>query len=78
MIRCKCNSTESTHIKSSFKFDDKVEIKPLKVEGRVSSFWLKRENCLFIEVRYFMNNELKTDYFFEDELEVIKEKKTGF
>ena len=77
MIRCKCNSTESIHIRSSFKFDDKVKIRPLNVEGRISSFWLKWENCLLIEVRYFINNELKTDYFFEEELEVVKETKTG-
>lgn len=79
MIKCKCNSTESIHIKSSFKFDEKVKIKPLKVEGKVLSFWLKWENCLLIEVRYFMNDELKTDYFFEDELEILKEEiRTGF
>lgn len=71
--------SKGINIKSSFNFDDKVKIKPLKVEGRVSSFWLKWENCLLIEVRYYMNNELKTDYFFDDELEILKEEtKTGF
>ena len=44
----------------------------------ILSFWLKEENYLMVEVRYFINNEKKIDYFFEDELEVIKEKKTGF
>lgn len=71
--------SKGINIKSSFNFDDKVKIKSLKVEGRVSSFWLKWENCLLIEVRYYMNNELKTDYFFDDELEILKEEtKTGF
>ena len=78
MQKLKCDSKTRTHITSSFRFNDKVEIKPLKVEGRVVSFWLKEENYLMVEVRYFINNEKKIDYFFEDELEVIKEKKTGF
>ena len=65
-------------IESNFNFDDKVKIKPLNVEGRISSFCLKWENYLLIEVRYFINNELKKNYFFEEELEVVKEIKTGF
>lgn len=78
MQKCKCDARTATHIKSSFRFNDRVEILPLKVEGRVVSFWLKEENYLMVEVRYFINNEKKIEYFFEDELEVIKEKKTGF
>ena len=78
MKTCKCATNESIHIKSSFKFNDRVEILPLNVEGRVVSFWLKGESYLMVEVRYFINNEKKIEYFFEDELEVIKEKKTGF
>lgn len=78
MKTCKGGPETSTHIKSNFKFDDKVEIKPLDIEGRVISFWYRREDWLVLEVRYFINNEVKTDYFYEEELEVIKEKKTGF
>ena len=67
-----------TTIKSNFNFDDRVKILPLEVEGRVTSIWLKEKDCIMIEVRYFINNEKKIEYFFEDELEVVKEQKTGF
>ena len=33
---------------------------------------------LQIEIRYFINNEKKTEYFIESELEKIKENKIGF
>lgn len=66
------------NIKSDFNFDDKVKILPLEVEGRVTSFWAKEKDYSMIEVRYFINNEKKIEYFYEDELEVIKEQKTGF
>ena len=65
-------------IESNFNFDDKVKIKPLNVEGKIASFWLRRSDWLLVEVRYFINNDMKTEYFFEDELEVVKEQKTGF
>ena len=65
-------------IKSNFEFDEKVRIKPLKIEGTIESFWLKKGFDLKIEVRYFLNNEIKHDYFYGDELEVVKEVKTGF
>lgn len=66
------------NIKSNFNFNDKVKILPLEVEGRITSFWAKEESYNMIEVRYFVNNEKKIEYFFEDELEIIKEQKTGF
>lgn len=66
------------NIKSNFNFDDRVKILPLEVKGRVISFWAKEKDCSIIEVRYFINNEKKIDYFYEDELEVIKEQRTGF
>lgn len=56
---------------SELDFDDIVRIKPLKVEGRVISFWLRRDNWFLVEVRYFMNNKLESDYFYKDELEKI-------
>ena len=67
-----------TNIKSKFKIDDKVEIKPLKVEGRVVSLWLKHPDVLLVEVRHFINNEKKFEYFYEEELEITKEKEVGF
>lgn len=65
-------------IESDFDFNEKVRIKPLEVEGTTESFWLNKARELMIEVRYFLNNEIKKDYFYCDELEVIKEVKAGF
>ena len=65
-------------IESAFDFNEKVKIKPLEVEGTIESFWLRKAYELMIEVRYFLNNEIKKDYFYGDELEVIKEAKAGF
>ena len=73
----KNDSQTATYIKSMFKFNDKVKILPLDVEGRVLSFWFKPDG-LSIEVRYYLNNECKQDYFYEDELEVIKPTGIGF
>ena len=66
-----------TTITSSFKIGDKVKIKPFNTEGKVQSLWLKAEG-LQIEVRYYTEKERKYEYFYEDELEFITEKKTGF
>ena len=65
-------------IESAFNFNETVLIKPLKVEGTIESFWLKKGNELLLEVRYFLDNEIKRDYFYGDELEVRQEVKTGF
>lgn len=65
-------------IESDFEFNEKVRIIPLKVEGTIESFWLKKGDELKIEVRYFLKDEIKYDYFYGDELEVLKEVKTGF
>ena len=35
--------TTGVTLASSFSFNDKVIINPLKVEGRVISFWLKQK-----------------------------------
>lgn len=73
------NNTETkVRIESSFDFNERVIIKPLKVEGTIESFWLRKANELMLEVRYFLNDEVKKDYFYGDELEVIKEDKVGF
>ena len=65
-------------IESDFDFNEKVRIKPLNIEGTIESFWLRKGGDLLIEVRYFLNDEVKKEYFYGDELEVIKEVKTGF
>ena len=84
MRRCGCyrimkNSTGTkVRIETDFDFNERVMIKPLKVEGTIESFWLNKARELKVEVRYFLNNEIKLDYFYCDELEVLKEAKTGF
>ena len=65
-------------ISSDFDLYEKVKIIPLDVEGEVISFWLTSADRLQIEIRYFINNEKKTEYFIESELEKIKENKIGF
>ena len=74
----KSNSHPKVKIETDFGFNEKVVIKPLKVEGIIESFWLNKARELKVEVRYFLNNEIKLDYFYCDELEVLKEAKTGF
>lgn len=65
-------------IETDFDFNEKVIIKPLEIEGTIESFWLNKAKELKVEVRYFLKNEIKFDYFYCDELEVLKESKTGF
>lgn len=74
----KNNTQTKVRIESSFDFNEKVIIKPLKVEGTIESFWLNKAKELMVEVRYFLGEEIKKEYFYCDELEVIKEAKTGF
>ena len=66
-----------TSITSVFKLGDKVFVKPWNTEGKVVSMWLKPEG-LSIEVRYYTDKERKYEYFYEDELNFVTEKKTGF
>lgn len=68
---------EGTSIHTLFKLGDTVTVKPWNTEGRVMSMWYKPEGLL-IEVRYYTDKERKFDYFYEDELEFVTEKKTGF
>ncbi len=73
----KKNEKGSTIVITEFQYEDKVLIKPLGLEGRVISFWRKPER-LFIEVRYYQDKEKKSDFFWEEELEFVKDKHTGF
>ena len=63
---------------SDFEFGEKVVIEPLEVEGTIESFWLAGPEKLLIEVRYIIDNKVVKEYFYGDELRVIKETKTGF
>ena len=73
----KKNKEGSTIVITEFQYEDKVLIKPLGLEGNVVSFWRKPER-LFIEVRYYQDKEKKSDFFWEEELEFVKDKHTGF
>ena len=77
MPRISLKEDKGTNITSEFKIGDKVKVKPYNTEGRVASLWLKPE-ALLIEVRYYTDKERKYEYFYEDELEFVKETKTGF
>ena len=74
---CALSEATGTTFRTVFKLQDEVRIKPYNTEGKVVSLWLKPEGLL-IEVRYYTDKERKYEYFYEDELEFIKEKKTGF
>ena len=74
---CALSEVIGTTFRTVFKLQDEVRIKPYNTEGKVVSLWLKPEGLL-IEVRYYTDKERKYEYFYEDELEFIKEKKTGF
>lgn len=74
---CALREVTGTTFYTVFKLQDEVKIKPYNTEGKVVSLWLKPEGLL-IEVRYYTDKERKYEYFYEDELEFIKEKKTGF
>lgn len=71
-------SHTKVRIETDFDFNEKVTIKPLKLEGTIESFWLNKARELMVEVRYFLGEEIKKEYFYCDELEAIKEAKTGF
>lgn len=73
----KKNEKGSTIVITEFQYEDKVLIKPLGLEGNVVSFWRKPERLL-IEVRYYQDKEKKSDFFWEGELEFVKDKHTGF
>ena len=74
---CALRGTTGTNFHTAFRIKDEVKIKPYNTKGRVVSLWLKPEGLL-IEVRYYTDREQKYEYFYEDELEFIKEMKTGF
>lgn len=74
---CALSEATGTTFHTVFKLQDEVRIKPYNTEGKVVSLWLKPEGLL-IEVRYYTDKERKYEYFYEEELEFVTEKKTGF
>ena len=72
------NYSHKVRIETDFDFNERVIIKPLEVEGTIESFWLNKAKELKVEVRYFLKDEIKLDYFYCDELAVLEEAKTGF
>ncbi len=65
-------------IKTKYSIGQEVYIKPVKLIGRISAIFIHR-NSLEYNMRYFINSELKTCYFLEDELQLNEEeKKVGF
>jgi len=60
-----------------YNMDEKVTIKPLNLDGRIVALTITRDG-LEIKCKYYSGNEPKYDWFFEDELEHIKEKNVGF
>ena len=54
-----------------FEISDNVKIKQLDRIGRVISIWIMKYGTQY-EVRYFDNAEVKTVYFFAEELERIQ------
>jgi len=55
------------NIELDFEIGNKVNIEPLKREGRIVSIWITQQGIKY-EVRYFDNAELKIEYFYADEL----------
>lgn len=55
-----------------FQVGDKVKIKELDVEGIVMAAFISRRNWEY-EVRYFNQGKAELVYFFENELDAIKE-----
>ena len=65
-------------IKTKYSIGQEVYIKPAKLIGRIKAIFIQ-QNSLEYNMRYFINSELKTCYFLEDELQLNEEeKKVGF
>ena len=65
------------NITTDFNIDDEIKIKALNLKGRVIAV---RVNTFGLEiyVKYYSNNDMKYDYFFEDELEHVKDEVPSF
>lgn len=59
-------------IECRFDIRDKVTIKEIQQIGRVKSIWYVTRGIEY-EVRYFYEGKPLSEYFFEDELDRVKE-----
>ena len=64
-------------IKIDFNIGENVHIKPLDLDGRVTAVTVTSDGTE-IKCKYYSSSESKYDWFFEDELEHVKEKNVGF
>tara|TARA_Y100000310_G_scaffold342450_1_gene445771 strand:- start:5829 stop:6056 length:228 start_codon:yes stop_codon:yes gene_type:complete len=55
-----------------FEVGESIYIIPLAIEGKVLSIWIG-ENGTQYQIRYFIDSEAKTVYFFPWEIEEYKE-----
>ncbi len=67
-------------IQTTFDLKQKIFIKELKISGVIISMFIGNDYGLQYHVRYFKDNESKTSYFYDFELELFKEtvKTVGF
>lgn len=67
-------------IKTKYNLKERVHINELKINGVVLGFFIDDETSIQYQVRYFKEQEPKTVYFMDFELEPYKEiiKEVGF
>ena len=64
-------------INLAYNLKDKVYIIPLNVEGTITAVTITCDG-VEIKCKYYMSGESKYDWFWEEELDLIKEKSVGF
>jgi hypothetical protein len=62
------------NIETLFDIRDKVKIKETKHDGRIISIWIVSTGVTY-ETRYFNSGKLEKEYFYEDEIELMGDKK---
>jgi hypothetical protein len=68
------------NLNTPFNLRDKVNIKDLNIKGKVTAIYVC-ETGIQYNIRYFLDNESKACYFYEDELSLndsVEEKVVGF
>lgn len=61
-----------------YNLHDKVKILPCELEGRIIAITITKDGYEY-NVKYYADKEPKVNWFFEDELELLKEQKgVGF
>jgi len=73
-VLCKKCANEPLYNENAIIFDfainDLVQIVPLEIVGRVVSLWHTSGGNEY-EVRYFCNNDIRTEYFYPYELKEV-------